>query len=84
MTNTEKILKGDLVNCHYPFFWLCGGETVQEVVDAVQRVYDSGCDGFTVESRGFKDFEVQWWVLYDALLEKAKSLGLKVIVLDED
>ncbi len=84
MSNTDKILNGELVKCHYPFFWLYGGETVKQVVDAVQRVYDMGCDGFTVESRSYPDFNIGWWELYDAILEKAESLGLKVIVLDED
>ena len=94
MTNTEKILKGDLVKCHYPFFWMYGTETVEDVVKAVERIHDSGCDGMTVEPRNFPagtidprqfaDWDVDWWERMDAILKKSKELGLKVIVLDED
>lgn len=84
MTNTDKILNGEYVKCQYPFFWLSGGETVKDVVDAVQRVKDSGCDGFIVEPRSYPDFNAGWWCLMDAILEKAQSLNMQVIILDED
>lgn len=84
MNNFDKILKNDLVNCHYPFFWLYGGETVENVVASVQRAADMGCDGITVEPRGFKDFDKRWWELFDAIVEKCVETGLKIIVLDED
>ena len=84
MKNIDKILCGDLEQCHYPFFWLCGGETVEEVVKAVERVHKSGCNGITVESRGFADFEKDWWILFGAILEKAESLQMRVMVVDED
>lgn len=84
MKNIDKIIRGDFEQCHYPFFWLCGGETVEEVVKAVERVYASGSNGMIVESRGFSDFDTAWWVLFDAILEKAESLQMRVMVVDED
>ena len=69
MNNIDRILNNDLTKCHYPFFWLYGEETVENVVAAVNRAADMGCDGITVEPRGFQDFEKRWWELFDAIVE---------------
>jgi hypothetical protein len=85
MTNTDKILNGQLVDNHYPFFWLVGGETDEEVVKAVERVHASGCCGLTVEPREDKEWGTdRWWHLIDIILKTAKKLGLRVMVVDED
>ena len=60
MNNIDRILNKDFTKCHYPFFWLYGGETVENVVASVRRAAQMGCDGITVEPRGFKDFEKRW------------------------
>ncbi len=84
MNNIDNILKSNLTDNHYPFFWLYGGETVENVVKAVERCAQMGCDGITLEPRGFKDFEKSWWELFDAIIETCVKTGLKLIVLDED
>ena len=84
MNNIDRILNNDLTKCHYPFFWLYGQETVENVIASVQRAADMGCDGLTVEPRGFQDFEKRWWELFDAIVDTCVKTGLKIIVLDED
>lgn len=84
MKNIDRVLNKDYVKCHYPFFWLVGNETEQDIVKALERVKKSGCDGVTVEPRGFKDFEVQWWKNAEIILKKCKELGMKVVFVDED
>lgn len=84
MNNIDRILNNDLTKCHYPFFWLYGEETVENVVAAVNRAADMGCDGITVEPRGFQDFEKRWWELFDAIVETCVERNIKIIVLDED
>ena len=84
MENIDRIFYGDFERCHYPFFWLCGKETVGDVVEAVERVYQSGSNGLIVEPRGFSDFDTAWWVLLEAILKKAESLQMQVLVVDED
>ena len=32
MNNIDRILNNDLTKCHYPFFWLYGQETVENVI----------------------------------------------------
>ncbi len=84
MNNLDKVLNKEYIKCHYPFFWLCGNETEEDIVKAIERVHCSGCDGFTVESRGFKDFEKTWWEFAEVILKTAKRLGMRVIFVDED
>lgn len=84
MNNMDKVLNKEYIACHYPFFWLYGNETVENVVAAVERVHAMGCDGLTLEPRGFSDMKERWWVLFDAILNKCVELGLKMIILDED
>lgn len=85
MTNIDKILKGQYVENHFPFFWLVGGETDEEVIKAVERVHASGCCGLTVEPREDKEWGTdRWWHLIEIILKTAKRLGLKVLVVDED
>lgn len=84
MKNLDRVLSKDYIKCHYPFFWLCGNETEEDIIKAIERVHRAGCSGFTVESRGFPDFEVKWWQFAKVILNKAKELGMRVIFVDEE
>lgn len=84
MKNIDKVLSKDYIRNHFPFFWLVGNETDEDIVKALERVKASGCDGVTVEPRGFKDFEVKWWQNAELILKKATELGMQVIFVDED
>ncbi len=80
----DKILNGNIDNCLFPFFWLCGNEKKEELITAVDRVYESGARALCVEPRGFSTFEKDWWWMLDTILERAEKHGLKVLVVDED
>lgn len=70
-------------NYLYPFFWLHGADR-DILEDYVEHIYQSGCRAFCVESRPHPDFlEEQWWCDMDILLHKAKSLGMKIWILDD-
>lgn len=84
MKNLDRIFNKEYVKCHFPFFWLCGNETEQDIILALERVKVSGADGVTVESRGFPDFQATWWRFAEVILKKSKELGLEVIFVDED
>ena len=84
MKNIDKVLSKDYIRNHFPFFWLVGNETDEDIVKALERVKASGCDGVTVEPRGFKDFEVKWWQFVKVILNKAKELDMRVIFVDEE
>lgn len=84
MNNLDRVLNRDYIKCHYPFFWLCGNETEEDIVKAIERVHNSECDGFTVESRGFPDFEVKWWKFAEVILKKARELDMRVLFVDEE
>ncbi len=88
MNNIDRIFNKDYIKCHFPFLWLYGGETVESVVNAVERAKINGVDGITVEPRDYKGFDspncTEWYTLLDAILKRAKELDLKVIIVDED
>ncbi len=84
MKNLDKVLNKEYIKCHYPFLWLCGNEMEEDIVKAIERVKKSGCDGFTVESREFPDFENKWWEFAAIILKKARELDMRVIFVDED
>jgi len=84
MKNLSKVLNKEYINCHYPFFWLVGNETEEDIIRAIERVKSAGCDGITVEPREFQDFEAKWWKNAEIILKKARELGMKVVFVDED
>lgn len=80
---TKSVFNENLNN-NFPFFWLTGGETPDQIESNLIRIKELGCGGVTVEPRGFADFETEWWEKIDFILDKCENLGLKVIVVDED
>ena len=84
MKATERILGGDIDNRLYPFFWLTGPETLEDIEAAMVRLKEAGCMGICVESRDFPDFEVAWWEKIDFIMPTAERLGMKVWIVDED
>ena len=84
MKAADRIIKNDIHNRLYPFFWLTGPETFEDIQNAMKRLYDAGCTGICVESRDFPDFEEKWWDKFDFILENADKMGMKVMVVDED
>lgn len=85
MKVTEKILKGEIENRLYPFFWLIGPETFDDIEKAMIRLNDAGCTGVCIEPRDYEgDFMTTWWEKIGFILKTAKRLGMKVWIVDED
>lgn len=66
-----------------PFFWQHMGHT-EEIPERVQKIYESGCRAFCVESRPYEDFcGESWWRDMSVILSEAKKRGMKVWILDD-
>ena len=85
MKVTDKILNGEIENRLYPFFWLIGPETYEDIESAMIRLNDSGCTGVCIEPRDYEgDFMTGWFDKIGFILKTAKRLGMKVWIVDED
>lgn len=66
-----------------PFFWQHMGHT-EEIPEHVEKIYESGCKAFCVESRPYEDFcGESWWRDMGIILAEAKKRGMKVWILDD-
>ena len=66
-----------------PFLWTQGEEKAA-LESEIDSIYRAGIRAFIVESRTHPDFCGEgWWRDMDIVLEKAKSLGMRVWVLDD-
>ena len=79
----NEVKQGKEGNYLLPFLWLCGGESSDELRAQVDRIYQTGARAFTIEPRGFADFEKEWWEKLDVLFDEAEKRGMKVWVVDE-
>lgn len=67
-----------------PFYWQCGDHT-ELIPQQIQRIHDSGCRAFCVESRPHPDFVGDgWWRDMDIILAEAQNRDMKVWLLDDD
>lgn len=79
-----EIWNGQEANYLFPFYWQRGDHT-ERIPEQIQRIYDSGCRAFCVESRPHPDFVGEsWWRDMDILLAEAEKRGMKVWLLDDD
>ncbi len=78
-----EVLSGKAENYLYPLFWQHGDQ--KEVLEEyVEKIKESGCGAFCVESRPHPDFLGEgWWRDLGILLGKAEELGMKVWILDD-
>ena len=80
----SDVLSGKEENYVFPFYWQRGNHT-HLIPEQIQRIYDSGCRAFCVESRSHPDFVGEsWWRDMDIILAEAKKRGMKVWLLDDD
>ena len=71
-------------NFMLPFYWQ-HGDHYDTIPLEVERIYNSGCRAFCVESRPHKDFAGEtWWRDMDLILSEAKKRDMQVWVLDDD
>lgn len=82
-TRLVDVLSGKESNHLFPFFWIRNGKT-DKLPERVQKVYESGCKGFCMESRTHEDFcGAKWWEDMKVILEEAKRRDMKVWILDD-
>ena len=81
--NLAETLSDNVDNYILPFFWMHDGNT-DRLADLVQNIYDSNVRAFCVEARPYEKFcRNEWWTDMEIILEKAKSLDMKVWILDD-
>ena len=80
----QDVLNGREENYVLPFYWQHGDHT-ETIPEEIQRIWDSGCRAFCVESRPHRDFCGEgWWRDMDVILAEAEKRGMKVWILDDD
>ena len=80
----NEVLNNKENNFMLPFYWQ-HGDHYETIPLEVERIYNSGCRAFCVESRPHKDFAGDlWWRDMDLILSEAKKRGMEVWVLDDD
>ena len=78
------VLSDQESNYLLPFYWQHGDHT-HLIPEHIQRIYDSGCRAFCVESRPHPDFAGElWWRDMDVILSEAQKRDMKVWLLDDD
>ncbi|MGN1021909.1 MAG: hypothetical protein ACI4OJ_00255 [Lachnospiraceae bacterium] len=79
----KQVLAGEEENYILPFFWQ-HGEDAATLREYVRAIHDCNIGAFCVESRPHPDFAGPgWWRDMDIILEEAKTLGMKVWILDD-
>ena len=80
----KDVINGDENNYLLPFYWQHGDHT-HLIPKQIQRIYDSGCRAFCVESRPHPDFVGEtWWRDMDVIFAEAQKRDMKVWLLDDD
>lgn len=80
----NDVLKGRESNYMLPFYWQ-HGDHYETIPLEIERIYQSGCKAFCVESRPHKDFMGEgWWRDMDLILSEAKKRDMQVWILDDD
>ena len=84
MKSICDVLHGQTPNAMYPFLWVHGVESEEELRREVQKIHESGIGGFCVEARPHKDFNGPGWFRDLALLlDEAKRAGMEMWILDD-
>ena len=81
-------LCGNDPNYLYPFLILRDINedlSVDDIIEEINAIKNSGCGGFLIETRGFTDWgRDKWWELLDIILGEAQKLGMKVWITDDE
>lgn len=78
-----EVLEGKGDNYLFPFMWLHEGGR-EGLPGRIQKIWDSGCRAFCVESRPHEGFGKQeWWDDMTVILEEARKRDMKVWILDD-
>ncbi len=80
----SDVLSRSEANYMLPFYWQHGDHT-DNIPHEIERIYNSGCKAFCVESRPHKDFGGDgWWRDMDIIIAEAKRYDMDVWILDDD
>ena len=82
-TQLKQCLENRPFDYVLPFLWL-HGESHEQLKEVILAIKQSGCNSFCAESRPYPAFcQDQWWEDFGFILETAKSLDMKVWLLDD-
>lgn len=80
----DTVLKDEGKNYLLPFLWL-KGESHEKIGEEMEMIRLCGIREVCLESRPHPDFAgPQWWSDVDFIIGKAKALGMKIWILDDD
>lgn len=83
MSNISNIINYQVDNKIYPFLWL-HHESKKKLKNTVDAIFNSGVNGFCIESRPHPDFLGKtWWEDLDYILNLAQQKDMKVWILDD-
>lgn len=78
-----EVLEGKGGNYLFPFMWLHEGGR-EGLAERIQKIQESGCGAFCVESRPHEEFGRQgWWDDMSVILREARKRDMKVWILDD-
>ncbi len=81
-------LCGNEPNYLYPFLILRDINedlSVDDIIEEINAIKNSGCGGFLIETRGFTDWgRDKWWEVLGIVLEEARRLDMKVWITDDE
>ncbi|MBQ7446138.1 MAG: glycosyl transferase family 2 [Clostridia bacterium] len=81
----DDVRNGREDNYLLPFYWQHGGNQFEKIPEHIERIYQSGCRAFCVESRTHSDFcKDDWWHDMEIIINEAKKRGMKVWIFDDD
>ncbi|MHA6483296.1 glycosylhydrolase-like jelly roll fold domain-containing protein [Paenibacillus sp. strain BS8-2] len=83
-TRLQDVLLGKEDNYILPFFWQ-HGEDEDILREEMARIHESGIRAVCVEARPHPDYlGPKWWKDIDAILDEARTRGMRVWILDDD
>ena len=84
MTRLESVLNGTEDNYILPFIWQ-HGEDENIIREEMAWIAESGIRAVCVEARPHPDYlGEKWWQDIDAIMDEARTRGMKVWMLDDD
>lgn len=79
----DRLINGRAENHLLPFFWQ-HGEDEATLREYMRAIHSANCGAVCVESRPHPDFcGPKWWQDMDVILDEARTLGMKVWILDD-
>lgn len=80
----RECLRDEYESRQFPFLWLHGDESHERILEEIMAIKNCGFRAFCVESRPYEAFcEEPWWRDMGYILETARSLDMKVWLLDD-